>query len=321
MKKFVSVFLCAVLCLALFSACGGKQTVLTIGQAEIDEEIFAYFFSRVYTQTEADGGDLLDTAAIIDAAVDACGEYVSSVTLFEQMNLTLSADDKMSVANSTEDEWLLYGSYYTAAGISKQAVAKIKRVEAMRTALLLYYFGEGSEYEVSEEEIEYYFDQTYVQFQAINGYLTSTDEQGNSTPLSETEIEALKEDFESKKKKLEAGLTLAEVNGGTEIDPTFVAVSNSAYPEGFLAEVAKLETDTPAVIEAQDYIFLVVRMDAKEGEESYYNSYRTSYIEALRGEMLTDLLIATTEDYEVNRDESALEKTAKAVIKTRNERK
>lgn len=321
-KRLLLIMMCLGLVLSAFSGCAGrKTTVLTVGEAEVNSEIFAYFFNKAYSAVEAEGGNLLDRGAITDDAIERCGEYVSSITLFEQMNLSLNADEKLEISQNVEEEWHLYGGYYESAGISKQTVAKIERANAMRTALLLYYFGEGSEYEVGEDEIEYYFDQTYVQFQAINGYLTTTNEQGETIRLSEEEAAALRADFESKKQKLESGVTLRELNDGVEVDPTFAAVSNQAYPDGFLEQVAKLEENKPAIIEVEDYIFLVIRQDAKEGEENYYNSYRTDYIEALRGEMLTDMLVATMEDYEIIRNEQQLEKAADRLIDARNERK
>lgn len=322
MKRIICVVLCLALAAAAFSGCSArKSTVLTVGEAQVDSEIFAYYFDKVYAATESEGGDLLDTAAITEAAVDKCCEYVGAVTLFSQLNLSLSVDDKKSIANTTEDIWMLYSDYYTAAGVSKQTVYKIQEAEHIRTALLLYYFGEGSEYEVSEEEIEYYFDLTYVQFYAINGYLTTVDENGDTVELTSEAKDALRVEFETKRQKIENGAELAEVNGGNTVDSTFVAVSNTAYPDGFLEQVAQLEYDEPTVIETAEYIFLVVRADAKEGEESYYESYRTSYIEALRGEMLTDMLVQTGKEYEVVRNDTGLEKAADGVVDARNKRK
>ena len=136
-------------------------------------------------------------------------------------------------------------------------------------------------------------------------------------PISEEEKLALKEAFENKRKQLEDGLTFAEINDGNEVESTFIAVSNAAYPEGFLASVAALEYDKPAVIETEENIFLVVRSDAKEGEDSYFNAYRTKYIEDLRGSDLTDMLIATGEEYEVTREDSDLKSIAKDVVEAR----
>ena len=322
MKRIICVVLCLVLSAAVLTGCSAeKKTVLTIGQAEVDSEIFAYYFDTVYAATESAGGDLLDTDAIIEAAVDRCCEYVGAVTLFAQLNLRLSVDDKKGIADDTEDIWTLYSEYYTAAGISKQTVHQIKQAEYMRKALLLHYFGEGSEYEVSEEEIEYYFDLTYVEFYAVNGYFTTVDENGNTVDLTEQAKADLRAEFEAKRQKVVNGAELDEVNGGNAVEPNYVAVSSTAYPEDFLQKVAGLEYNEPTVIETKEYIFLVVRTDAKDGENSRYSSYRTSYIEALRGEMLTDRLVQTGKDYGVERKSSRLDSIADNVVDARNERK
>ncbi len=322
MKKIIGIILCAVLCLGMLCSCSAKkQTVLSVGQAEIDSEIFAYFFSEVYSQAESSGGDLLATDEMTAQAVNKCLEYVASTTLFDTLQLALSADSKKNIAGSVEEEWMLYGSYYTDAGISKQTVSKITRAKECRTQLLLYYFGEGSEYEVKEDEIEYYFDRTYVAFKAINGYFTTTDENGESVPLPDAEIIALKDTFEQKRSQLESGMSFAEVNEGNDVESTFIAVSNSAYPEGFLAQIAEMEYDKPTVIETDEYIFLVARMDAKEGSNNYYKTYRTKYIEDLRGEMLTDMLVATGEEYGVMQEDARIKSVAKDVVSARNDRK
>ena len=322
MKKTISLILCAAVCFGMLCSCSAKkQTVLNIGQAEVDNEVFAYFYSEVYAAAEREGADLLATDVLIDAAVKKCCEYVASTTLFNTLQLSLSTDNKKNIANLAEAEWMLYGDYYSDAGISKQTVTKIFEAKEYRTQLLLYYFGEGSEYEVTEDEIEYYFDLSYVAFKAINGYLTTTDENGTTVPLSEEEIASLKASFEDKRSKLASGMLFADINDGNDVESTFSSVSNSAYPEGFLEQVATLGYDKPAVIEAGDYIFLVVRVDAKSGSDNYYSTYRTKYIEDLRGEMLTDMLVATGEEYGVEKEDNKLDNIADDVVKARNERK
>lgn len=317
MKRILSILLCVAVCAAAFAGCTQKkQTVLTVGAAEIDNEIFAYFFDEVYSQTQLEGGDTGDTAAMIDAAVAKCSGYVGTITQYEQFMFEMSPEEKLLISTETEEEWMLYGKYYTSIGVSKQTVTKINTARVMRTALLLYYFGEGSEYAVSEEEIEFYFDQAYVEFKTLNGYLTAFDEEGNSIPLSETELEAVRAEFESKRQKLASGTTLAELNDGEDVEATFVAVSSTAYPEGFLEEVAQLKYDTPTVIETADYIFIVIRLDAKT--DSNYENYRTNYIETLRGEMLTDLLVSTGNDYGVSRNDKRISSAADTVIERRN---
>lgn len=317
MKRFLSIFLCLAVAAAALAGCTQeKRTVMTVGAAEIDNEVFTYFFDRVYSQAEQEGGDLDDTAALIDAACTECSGYVGTVTQYERFDFALTPEEKLEIATETEEEWMFYGEYYSSIGISKQTVTKINTAEVMRTSLLFYYFGEGSEYAVNEEEIEFYFDQAYVEFKALNGYLTTFDEEGNSVPLSEAQAEAVRTEFETKRQKLASGTSMAELNNGTDVESTFVAVSNTAYPDGFLEKVAALEYDTPTIIETDGYIFLVTRLDAKT--DSNYENYRTSYIETLRGETLTDLLVSTAQDYGVSREEGRLSDAAKTVIDRRN---
>ncbi len=322
MKKIISLILCAAVCFGVLCSCStSEKIVLTVGEAQVDGEVFAYFFSEVYSERESSGADLLAIDEMIELAVDRCCEYVAATTLFGTLQLPFSADSKKNVATKTEDEWMLYGGYYTDAGVSKQTVSKIIEAEEYRTQLLLHYFGEGSEYEVSEDEIEYYFDRTYVAFKVVNGYFTTTDENGDTVALPEADIAAIREDFAKKCLRLETGSSFADINDGNDVDATFSAVSNAAFPEGFLARVSELAYDTPTVIETDENIFLVVRVDAKKGADNYYSTYRTKYIEDLRGEMLTDMLIASGEEYGVVQNGGNLEKIADDVISARNKRK
>ena len=114
MKKFLSILLCALLVCASFAGCAQKKkTVMTVGQAEIDNEIFAYFFDEAYYQTQAEGGDTSDEAALIEAAVAKCSGYVGTVTQYEQFMFEMAPQEKLEIATETEEEWMLYGNYYT----------------------------------------------------------------------------------------------------------------------------------------------------------------------------------------------------------------
>ena len=73
MKKITAIILCAALCLCTLCSCSSKKsTVLTVGQAEVDNEIFAYFYSEVYTLTESTDGDVNATDTLINQAVAKC---------------------------------------------------------------------------------------------------------------------------------------------------------------------------------------------------------------------------------------------------------
>ncbi|HBL40883.1 MAG TPA: hypothetical protein DDY98_04645, partial [Ruminococcaceae bacterium] len=231
MKKVLSVALLLAVLLSVFTGCSStprKKTALTIGKAEVDNEVFSYYLDAAYSEAEKSGADLNDTNALMERAVDLCCRYVGTTTMFEQISLKLDAESRKAISDDSEECWRLYGGHYTKAGVSKSTIGKIETVEQYRTALLLYYFGEGSEYEVSEEEIEYYFDQNYVEFQAIVGYLTTQDENGKTVELPWRELADLRTEFYTKRNRMNEGASLAEVNGDIEVSPIFVSVNSSA---------------------------------------------------------------------------------------------
>lgn len=324
MKKTLSFALIAAVLLSAFAGCSitpRKKTALTVGQAEIDNEVFAYYFDAACSEAEKSGAGLNDTGALIERAVELCACYVEATTQFEQMSMKLDAESRKIISQNSEECWRLYGGYYTKAGVSKPTIGKIEAAAQYRTALLLYYFGEGSEYEVSEGEIESYFDQNYVEFEAIVGYLTTQDEAGETVPLTEEEATELRASFADKRERMKNGDSLTQVNDDIEVSPTFVSVNNSAYPEGFLQKVASLPYNDPTVIETEEYIFLVVRLDAKKGDENNYTQYRSRYIDALRGETLDEMLLETAKDYSIERRDRVIERTAKKVLDVRQQKK
>ena len=320
MKKTLAAVLLLTLLLSVCSGCAAaprKKTALTVGKAEIDNEVFAYFFDAACSETEKAGAALSDKNALIERAVDLCCSYVEATTEYEQMAMKLDAESRKAISENSEECWRLYGGYYTRIGVTKPTIGKIEAAAQYRTALLLYYFGEGSEYEVTEEEIEGYFDQNYVEFEAIVGYLTTQDENGETVPLTEQEANDLRAQFTGKRDRMKSGDSLTQVNDGIEVSPTYVSVNNSAYPEGFLKTVASLPYNEPTLIEADEYLFLVVRLDAKKGDASNYAHYRTRYIDALRGETLDEMLLTTAKDYPIDRRARVIEKAAEKVLDAR----
>ena len=85
MKKWLSAALLLALLLSVLAGCSAaprKKTALTIGKAEIDNEVFAYYFDAAYSEAQKSGTDLNDTAALTERAVDLCCGYVATTTQY-----------------------------------------------------------------------------------------------------------------------------------------------------------------------------------------------------------------------------------------------
>ena len=320
MKKLASAFLIAAVLLPVLTGCSllpRKRTALVIGKAEIDNEVFAYYFDAAYTEFEKEGGDVNSKSALKKRAVELCCQYVGTTTEFEQIGMTLNAESRRSISDNSEEFWRLYGGHYAKEGVSKATVGKIETVEQYRIALLLYYYGEGGEYEIPEKDIEEFFDQNYVEFQAIVGYLTTQNENGDTVPISKKEKAALRATFEEKVRRMKNGATLTEVNDDIEVSPIFASVENSAYPEGFLEQVSTLSYNEPKLIETKEYLFLVVRQDAKKGEENNYTNYRTRYIDAIQDKALDNSLMKSGQEYPIEYRDRVMDSVMNKVLDVR----
>lgn len=328
MKKLICFALASLLTVSLFGCSlpfaentADKAVALSIGEVKISDEVYAYYYSASLTKAEQSSDDLLDTSALKESALDFCRIYASCIELFNKAGLKLDTDSLKNVAAATEEKWHLYSEYYKDCGISKQTVAEIMKVKAYRTSLLLYFYGKGGENEIGSKELVKYFDSNYVAFQSINGYFNEISQTGEEERLSDERIAELKEDFKKMKSEASSGKSLAELNDGADVPTVFSAINDDAYPEGFLSKVAALDYGKPTVIETDDNIFLVVRVDAKSGENDYFSEYKTEFIDKLAGDSLDQSLLKNAENYESSEDAAVMEDALQRVVSSRNSRK
>lgn len=326
MKKHL-FFVPLILILTMFTGCSlpflseKDETALSVGAFNVDREIFSYFYSEALSYVERNSEDLLDTEHITQLAVDGCCRYAAASVLFDKFGLKQDTASLKAIAADTEEKWHLYSSYYIDCGISKQTIAEICRFERCRLALLTYFFDNDGENALSESEIRKYFDSHYVAFKSITGRLTDVSQTGEESKVSDKTKLSLRNDLDRLKEEIEEGKTIDEVNDNTEIAVTFSAIDDPMYPNGFLAEIAKLKYGAPAVIETDDSIFLVVRINAKSDENNYYSTYRTELIDKMRGSVLDDNLLKATEEYNIERHNDVIQEAAGLVIQARNIRK
>ena len=111
--------------------------------------------------------------------------------LAKKCGVTLSTANKATVSEKVNAYWGIYGEYYTSIGISKETLTKIFTADAYRNQLLVHFYGEGGEEEISTATMYAYFKMHYIVFQAINGYFTYMDDNGNTVVHTPNEIEEI----------------------------------------------------------------------------------------------------------------------------------
>ena len=208
-KSFIAVLLClaAVFCTAGCSA--SKKSALNISGAQIDYETFLYYFDQVHAFPEK--YELAADATneqMIDAAIELCCEYVAVNTKLSEYGLTLSASEKRSASNNLEDLWHVFSGYYEKLGVSKQTLMKIETADTSRNRLFYYIYDEGGEKAVSEDDIKKYYNENYISFRAITGYLTTTDANGDIVVMTADQKAAMNKEFMELSTRLGNGQTI-----------------------------------------------------------------------------------------------------------------
>ena len=138
-----------------------------------------------------------------------------------------------------------------------------------------------------------YFKMHYIVFQAINGYFTYMDDNGNTVVHTPNEIEEIVLKFQNmaslinaKEKTMEEAADFLAASGYSSSAVTLVLGKNdTSYPPGFFEKVQSTKARVATVIGTNEYIFLVLRGDAGVTSE-YYNEKKEEILTALVGDKI-----------------------------------
>lgn len=325
LKSIISALLCAALLLGFAGCSQSDKTALNISGAEIKYETFLYYLDTINAFPEKYGlNENPSEDELVTAAIEQCCEYVAVNTKLEQEQLVLTTAEKRSASDSLEDIWHVFGAYYEKLGISKQTLMKIQTSEAARNRLFYFVFDKGGERAVNEEDVRKYYNENYISFRAINGYLTTTDENGNTVVMTADQKAEMNREFTDLESSLNNGQTMSEVvEKYTSKHPTvtaseqlqFIKKGTDSYPDGFFEEVSKLKTGACKVIIMDEYIFLVLKDEPeKEEAEQYYERYRDDCLKSLHGDEFDEIVKGYTEGLKVEKNDRVISKAVKEVL-------
>ncbi len=326
LKSVIAAILCAALLLGFAGCSQSNKTALNISGAQINYETFLYYLDTVHAFPEKYGlGENPSDEELISTAVELCCEYVAVNTKLEQEQLVLTTTEKRSASDSLEDIWHVFSAYYEKLGISKQTLMKIQTSDAARNRLFYFVFDNGGERAVNEEDVKKYYNENCISFRAINGYLTTTDENGDTVTMTADQIAQVNSEFTDLESSLKNGQTMSEiVEKYTAKHPTvtasdqlkFIKKGTESYPDGFFEEVSKLKDGACKVIIIDEFIFLVLKDSPDKDEaEQYYQRYRDECLKSLHGEEFDEIVKSYTEGLKVEKYERVINSALKEVRK------
>ena len=217
-KKITAALTAALLCTASLTACSDTSYVMTAGDSKINAGIYIYNeltemsyqmtmmyyqngITKDYFDQKVDGKAFDEYLS--DYALTATKEYAAIVDKFNELGLTLSDEDLKSINDSISSTWDSQGEFYESEGISKESVKLALKGSKMRDELFNYYYAEGGEEAVSDDEMVKYLDDNYLRYKSISFAKTaastdsssSTDSSTDSASAANEEAKAERDEF------------------------------------------------------------------------------------------------------------------------------
>ena len=326
MKRKISLLILSALFISLFTSCAkGLVIAADVSGAEVTKGIYTYFYDYAAGNTafsESYDEDVKNEAQRL------VKQYVAVNSLADKLDVSLSYQLKSDCALETENTWDFFSQHYEKIGVTKQDMHKIKENEGLKTALLDYFYGQDSEEEpVSEKKLRKEFEKSYIGVKIIAASLSVTDSLGNTEALEETEVSRIRNKFTSMKNSLNYGSDIERVYTdyntgedliGTQYLETYIFTASSAqYGKDFFKTISALAYNKAEVIEYEDSIYLVYRVDITPDEYGYFITYESSILSSLKMDDLEEKINAEAETYEIKEHASVVNGIIKSVLSVR----
>lgn len=168
LKKFAAATAAAVMTLSLTS-CGSDTTWgADIDGTRIRAGIFIYFQSNAVSEAMQYLGegetDVLSITIedkpsrdwINDEAIEDMREYAAVEKKFTELGLSFENNEEKAASNTVDQWWEYVGEYFEGLGVSKQSYYDIVLNSQKRAAIFDYYYSDGGELAVPDEDIKNY---------------------------------------------------------------------------------------------------------------------------------------------------------------------
>lgn len=317
MKRIIALFLSV--CIFTLTSCSSElqsndSVALNISGAEISDKLFSLFLSNVlqnkaeYSLTkESKKDDIINSATVL------CTEYVAVNSLFLEEKLQLSPEYKYRITDNVSTKWDFYKNFYTSVGIDKQTLTKAETYEAKKEMLLQHFYGKDGKMAIPDAVLKAYFNENYVTFKSINGYLTKILDDGSVKRLSNDEVTLIENKFKVMCDDIRTGTTIEDVcsqNSGNSyvasasVETVTINRFKNSYPTEFFAAVHSMPENSPKVIETADNIFLVLKQS--DTDSAVFEEYRTDCLKSVCLDTFGTLLDNTKKSYKTDKDSSVI---------------
>ncbi len=349
LKKISAVALTAAMALS-FASCGKNATWgAKIDGTELRAGIFIYFqsdaFSRAYEYQTDENTDIMDLVIedkpiedwVNDEAVKGMQEYVAVENKFVELGLSFEEGKEEEITANVEQWWDYVSEYFEGIGVSKESYIDVVINAEKKSMIFDYYYGEGGELEVSEEDIKTYLNENFARIKYIDMPLKGAD--GNTLEpdmIADTKVMALDyidrmksgESFEDISAEYDDYVASLSADSSEEpVDDTVDSEETTDEPseELLLGSVTSAEYPVPSasvhekvvgdamevgeyiLIEEETVFYIVHKMDLF-ADENYYDYKKDDVIDTLKGDEFDATVAGWTASQDVDVNEAAIRK-------------
>ncbi|MBR5410625.1 MAG: hypothetical protein IK104_08125 [Clostridia bacterium] len=321
-KRVVSLLLALVLAVSL-AACGetAEEYPLTVNGTPVNGEIFRYFYDLACADET-----LTSREARMQSATERCIRYVAVNSTFRAWGLSLTGAEKAACAERANALWRAMSAHYKRIGVSKETFLKLRLsdtyIENMRFAL----FDRGGTKPLSDALLKSYFEQSYVAVKMVRCNLYDTDIYGSRVEYSQEMLQAILERYNYAVDQINMGVALdfmyaSLINEGNDevrqaLKTEIVPRDTADYPAGFFDFVKNMANGKAAIMDFDDYLFLVYRVDILS-DNNYFEENRQDCLLVVSEPYLQSEINNMCNAYSSVRNSGAVEDCCRTVEKVR----
>lgn len=231
---------------------------------------------------------------------------------FDSLGLSLTDEEKSNINSMIELYWPYYSTEYEKNGIGKESFKQLMEFDYKEEKVFLYYYGEGGEYEYSDNELHAYLEGNYSRVKMIK--LEFKD--GNGEELDDTGKDEIRKMAEDYQKRANDGEDFNKLMDEYDDYKTKLAEEAAAEDEN-TEEVEEPAVTTVAEEETEDGAETEVTTVAEEETEDEAETEVTTVAEETEDEAKTEVTTAAEE--EETEDEAEAEVTTVAEEETEDE--
>lgn len=353
LRKIVAGVITLGIMLSVVSCASDTSNAAVIDGMNIKAGIYIFYLQNAISDAQqiAETEDIWDLDIedkpakewIKDKATEYCKDYVGTIRKFDELELTLSSDDKSMINNQVKSVWETYGDSFEEVGISEQSYNDISKVDYMNKLIFDKLYGKGGINAVDDKELMTYLDDEFVRYKSISiplkdgsGNIIKSADREDIRELADEYLDRAKdgEDFdklideyakhrEEEVEKANPTPTTEESDNADdsadddEIEEedediyakeSILKKDSKAYPTKVMEFInSDLKIGEPTFFEGDEYYYIFLRLDMKERSD-YLSENRVSLLEMYKDEEFKGILEDFSKDFTVEKNDKAYDR-------------